>query len=51
MEAAKGRWCRLIGAHLVALVRARAEFRDGELIEGSEREKVAPRDQRPIRNI
>jgi putative transposase len=40
MEAAQGRWRRLNGHHLVALVRAGAEFRNGELVEGSE-EKVA----------
>jgi transposase-like protein len=41
MEAAEGRWRRLNGHHLVALVRAGATFKNGELIEGSEREKVA----------
>ena len=40
IEAAEGRWRKLTGAHLVALVRAGAEFRNGELVEGSE-EKVA----------
>jgi putative transposase len=40
MEAAQGRWRKLTGAHLVALVRAGAEFTNGELVEGSE-EKVA----------
>jgi putative transposase len=40
MEATEGRWRRLNGAHLVALVRARAEFRNGELVEGTE-ERVA----------
>lgn len=40
MEAAEGRWRRLNGAHLVALVRAGAEFKNGELVEGTE-EKVA----------
>jgi len=40
MEAAEGRWRRLNGHHLVALVRAGAEFRNGELVEGNE-EKVA----------
>jgi putative transposase len=40
MEAAQGRWRKLIGAHLVALVRAGAKFHNGELVEGSE-EKVA----------
>jgi transposase-like protein len=41
MEAAEGRWRRLNGYHLVALVRAGAEFRNGELVEGSSEEKVA----------
>jgi transposase-like protein len=40
MEAAEGRWRKLTGAHLVALVRAGAEFRNGELVEGTE-DKVA----------
>lgn len=40
METAEGRWRKLTGAHLVALVRAGAEFRNGELVEGEE-EKVA----------
>ncbi len=40
MEAAEGRWRRLTGAHLVALVRAGAKFKNGELIEGS-KEKAA----------
>jgi putative transposase len=40
MEAAEGRWRKLIGAHLIALVRAGAKFNNGELVEGSE-EKVA----------
>jgi putative transposase len=40
MEAAEGRWRKLTGSHLVALVRAGAKFRNGELVEGSE-EKVA----------
>jgi hypothetical protein len=40
MEAAEGRWRRLNGAHLVALVRAGAKFVNGELVEGTE-EKVA----------
>lgn len=40
MEAAEGRWRKLTGAHLVALVRAGAEFKNGELLEGSE-EKIA----------
>ena len=40
MEAAEGRWRKLTGAHLVALVRAGAEFTNGELVEATE-EKVA----------
>ena len=40
MEAAEGRWRKLTGAQLVALVRAGAELKDGELVEGSQ-EKVA----------
>jgi transposase-like protein len=40
MEAAEGRWRKLTGAHLVALVRVGAEFKNGELVEGDE-EKVA----------
>jgi len=40
IEAAEGRWRKLTGSHLVALVRAGAEFKNGELVEGSE-EKVA----------
>ncbi len=40
IEAAEGRWRKLTGSHLVALVRAGAKFRNGELVEGSE-EKVA----------
>ena len=41
MEAAEGRWRRLNGYHLVALVRAGAKFENGELVEGSEQEKDA----------
>jgi hypothetical protein len=41
MEAAEGRWRRLNAPHLVALVRAGARFVNGELVEGSEREKDA----------
>jgi transposase-like protein len=41
MEAAEGRWRRLNGSHLVPLVRAGAKFENGELVEGSEREKDA----------
>ena len=37
MEAAEGRWRKLTGSHLVALVRAGAKFRNGELVEGSEK--------------
>ncbi len=40
MEAAEGRWRKLNGSHLVALVRARAKFKNGKLVEGIE-EKVA----------
>jgi hypothetical protein len=36
----EGRWRRLNGHHLVALVRAGAKFVNGELVEGS-KEKVA----------
>lgn len=41
MEAAEGRWRKLTAAHLVALVSAGARFVNGELVEGSEREKDA----------
>jgi transposase-like protein len=41
MEAAEGRWRRLNGPHLVAMVRAAAKFENGELVEGSSEEKVA----------
>jgi len=41
MEAAEGRWRKLTGSHLVALVRAGAKFENGELVEGSAGEKVA----------
>jgi transposase-like protein len=41
MEAAEGRWRRLNGSHLVALVRAGAEFRNGELAEGTEEKAAA----------
>jgi putative transposase len=40
MEAAEGRWRKLTGAHLVALVRAGAGFKNGELVEGTH-QKVA----------
>ena len=41
MEAAEGRWRKLTGAHLVALVRAGARFVNGELVESSGQEKDA----------
>ena len=41
MEAAEGRWRRLNGHHLVALVRAGAKFKNGKLVEGNNEEKVA----------
>jgi transposase-like protein len=44
MEAAEGRWRRLNGHHLVALVRAGARFENGELVVENEvgsEEKVA----------
>ena len=41
MEAAEGKWRKLTGAHLVALVRAGAKFKNGELVEGNSEEKVA----------
>lgn len=41
MEVAQGRWRRLNGAHLVALVRAGARCENGELVEGTSKEKVA----------
>ena len=43
LEAQEGRWRKLNGHHLVALVRAGAKFENGELVEGSEAgsEKVA----------
>jgi putative transposase len=41
MEAAERRWRKLTGAHLVALVRAGAEFRDGELVEATEGKAAA----------
>jgi transposase-like protein len=40
MEAAEGRWRKLSAAHLVAQVRAGAEFKNAELVERQE-EKVA----------
>jgi putative transposase len=41
MEAAEGRWRRLNGYHLVALVRAGARFVNGELVEANSEEKAA----------
>ncbi|MGH3089116.1 MAG: IS256 family transposase [Rubrobacteraceae bacterium] len=41
MEAAEGRWRRLNGHHLVALVRSGAKFTNGELVEGNAIEKDA----------
>jgi transposase-like protein len=41
LEATEGRWRKLTAAHLVALVRAGARFVNGELAEGSQREKDA----------
>jgi transposase-like protein len=41
MEAAEGRWRKLTGAHLVALVRAGVEFKSGELVEGDEEKAAA----------
>jgi putative transposase len=41
LEAAEGRWRKLTGTHLVALVRAGARLVNGELLEGSEQEKDA----------
>jgi hypothetical protein len=41
MEVAEGRWRKLTGAHLVALVRAGARFVNWELVEGSSEEKDA----------
>jgi putative transposase len=38
LEAQEGRWRKLNGAHLVALVRAGAKFENGALVEGSEAE-------------
>jgi transposase-like protein len=37
LEAAEGRWRKLTGSHLVALVRAGARFVNGELVEASEK--------------
>jgi len=36
LEAQEGRWRKLNGAHLVALVRVGAKFENGALVEGSE---------------
>ena len=41
MEAAEGKWRKLTGAHLVALVRAGVEFKNGELVEGTEEKAAA----------
>jgi putative transposase len=41
LEAAEGRWRRLNGHHLVAVVRAGANFENGELVEANNEEKVA----------
>jgi putative transposase len=41
LEAAEGRWRRINGAHLVALVRAGAKFVNGELVERSEEKDAA----------
>ena len=41
MGAAEGRWRRLNGSHLVALVRAGAKFKNGELVEASEEKAAA----------
>ena len=41
MEASEGRWRRLNGPHLVALVRAGAKFENGELVEGAEEKDAA----------
>jgi putative transposase len=37
MEAAEGRWRKLTGSHLVALVGAGAKFVQGELVEGTKK--------------
>ncbi len=41
METAEGRWRKLAGAHLVALVRAGARFVNGELVGSKQEEKDA----------
>ncbi len=41
MEAAEGRWRRISGAHLVPLVRAGAQFVNGELVERNEEKDAA----------
>ena len=41
MEAAEGRWRRLNGYHLVALVRAGAKLENGQLVEANYEKKVA----------
>jgi putative transposase len=52
LEAAEGRWRKLTGSHLVALVRAGARFVNGELVEGSEKneEKDGACSRRAIHN-
>jgi putative transposase len=41
MEAGEGKWRKLTGAHLVALVRAGMRFVNGELVQGSEEKDAA----------
>jgi hypothetical protein len=41
VEAAEGRWRKLIGAHVVALVRVGERVENGELEEGCEEEAAA----------
>jgi putative transposase len=41
MEAAEGKWRRLNGHHLDALLRVGATFKEGELVEGSEEKAAA----------
>ena len=41
LEAAEGRWRKLTGSHLVALVRAGAKFVNGELVEANEEKDAA----------
>jgi len=49
IEAAEGRWRRLNGHELVALVRAGAKFVNGKLVEAQDDAKDA-RDQDPFHN-